>query len=162
MDIGVGKGRKKRVRLSVAGRDSANSRRPPGASDRVSSRRHAAVDATRRADDEISLQNNPTRSRTGLAGYSFKKQLGAETAKRLSRLIYDGEKGGEDSQMFDVVEAYETDILGNRETALAQSLHSADGGHVVNRKKRCRNRIVREDFLRRAIPADPVDGGPDD
>ena len=64
--------------------------------------------------------------------------------------------------MLDVVEADEPHVLGHRQTTLAQRLHGADRGHVVDRENRRRQAVERQDLLSGAIAADPVDGGAND
>ena len=91
----------------------------------------------------------------------LKEQLSSETAECFGGLINDSENGRKDGEVLHVVEAHKSDVLGNGKTTLAQRLHRTDGGHVVDRKNGRRKRVAREDFLRGAIAANPVDGRAD-
>jgi Branched-chain amino acid transport system / permease component len=120
--------------------------------------RHAASDATGFAHDQIRLQNDTPGSRTGLAGHTLEEQLCSEAAECFGRLVDDSKDGREDCEVLNIVEAHESHVLGDRKAPLAQRLHRPNGGHVVDRKNSRRKPIAREDLLRRAIAANPVDG----
>ena len=61
-------------------------------------------------------------------------------------------------QMLNVVEAYQRHVFGHRYATLAQRLHSADRGHVVDGENCRGQRGEAENLLRRAIPAYLIDG----
>ena len=76
----------------------------------------------------------------GLAGDALEQELAPEAAERLGRLVDHRQERRQHREVLDVVEADERHVLGNRQAALAQRLHRADRGHVVDREDRGRQR----------------------
>ena len=64
----------------------------------------------------------------------------AEAAEGFGRLVDDRQERRQHREMLDVVEADEAHVLRDRQAALAQRLHGADRGHVVDREDGGRQR----------------------
>ena len=135
---------------------------------------HGSPPPVSRADASASLgSRSMTLERTGpsaarSAGFAHRPcrtpapGAAARRACRRSRPVWsitvrNGRKNG---KVLDIVEADQAYVAGNNKPTLAQCLHGADRRHVVDRKDRCRQVAAREDLLRRAIAADPIDGRP--